>query len=624
MASLDERQGGPGLRRLRALIFSLLAGWSALVGGSLAWNLHNEARQTLDLATREARVHFNKDYSFRRWGTRHGGVYVPIDERTPPNPYLPDMPDREVSLPSGRMLTLMNPAYMVRQMMDEFSDAYGVRGRITSLKPLNPNNAPDPWEQAALEKFARSETDEVFELVTIDGQPQLRLMRAMVTEPGCLKCHADQGYQTGDIRGGIGVNLPLDGFYAIQAKAERAQFTTHGAIWVVGVVGIAFAARRTRRRLQDEVEEDRQFRRLSHHNELILQSVGEGIVGIDPNCVITFFNPAAERLLGWSADQVRGQRLTKLLFCGDGGGHFCPGDGKGCATIHSGKARQTSTERLLCADGRELAVSLRTTPVVEDGEILGAVVVFDDISERLESERLTGELMERLTRSNRDLQDFAYVVSHDLQEPLRMVSAYLGLIKRRYSDRLDKDGVDFMSFAVDGAQRMSRMISDLVDLSRVETRGGEFAPVDMNELVAEVLVVLSLAIEEECAQVSIEGTLPPAIGDRGQLIRLMQNLVGNALKYRQPGQPARVVISGHQDDGRCTYSVADNGIGIAPDNHQRIFVIFQRACDGEVYSGTGVGLAIVKRIVERHGGAITVESEVGQGSRFTFDLPAAG
>jgi chemotaxis family two-component system sensor kinase Cph1 len=250
--------------------------------------------------------------------------------------------------------------------------------------------------------------------------------------------------------------------------------------------------------------------------------------------------------------------------------------------------------------------------------------VFDDISERLENEHRTGELMERLTRSNRDLQDFAYVVSHDLQEPLRMVSAYLGLIRRRYSDRLDTDGLEFMGFAIDGAQRMSHMISDLVDLSRVETRGGDFAPVDMNALVAEVLVVLSLVIEEENAQVRVEGTLPPAYGDSGQLMRLLQNLISNALKFRQPDQPAQVVVSGHRADGRCHYTVADNGIGIAADNHQRIFVIFQRACDGQLYTGSGVGLAIVKRIVERHGGSILVESEVGQGSRFTFDLPAVG
>jgi chemotaxis family two-component system sensor kinase Cph1 len=502
MASNEDKKKAAGLARLRNLVVGLLVGWSALVGGSLAWTLHNESRQTLELATREARVHFNKDYAFRRWGTLHGGVYVPIDERTPSNPYLPDIiPEREVPLPSGRVLTLMNPAYMVRQMMEEFADTYGVRGRITSLKPLNPNNAPDPWERAVLERFARFETDEVFERVELDGKLYLRLMRAMVTEGGCMKCHAHQGYAVGDIRGGIGVNLPLDEFQAIQRAAERAQTGTHGAIWLVGVLGIAFAGFRSRRRLEGEIEEDRLFRRLSHHNELILQSVGEGIVGIDPRCVITFFNPAAERLLGWKADQVRGRRLAELLRCGAGSAHFCPGEGGLCATIHSGDTIQSTIERLLCADGRELPVDLRTTPVVEDGEIMGAVVVFDDISERLESETRSGELMERLTRSNRDLQEFAYVVSHDLQEPLRMVSSYLGLIRRRYGDCLDTDGHEFMAFAVDGAQRMSRMITDLVDLSRVETRGADFTVVDMNELVAEVLVMLSLVIEEDGAQV---------------------------------------------------------------------------------------------------------------------------
>ena len=624
MASDGNKDEAGALRRLTTQFAILIVAWTVMVGASLAWNLHNESQQTLELATREARVHFNKDYAFRRWGTLHGGVYVPIDERTPPNPYLPDMADREVMLESGRKLALMNPAYMVRQMMEEFSDTYGVRGRITSLLPLNPNNAPDPWERKVLEKFERHETDEVFEVVNDGGKPQLRLMRSMVTEGGCLKCHAFQGYKVGDIRGGIGVILPLDEFLSMQHEAERAQTATHGTIWLVGVLGIAYAGRRARSRVRSEIEEDRQFRRLSHQNELILQSVGEGIVGIDPNCVISFFNPAAERLLGWHAEQVIGRKLSTLLVCAEGGQPFCPGDTGICATIHSGSARQSDGEKLRCADGRTLPVKLLTTPVVEDGEILGAVVVFDDISERLEADTGRQELMDRLTRSNRDLQDFAYVVSHDLQEPLRMVSSYLGLIRRRYEEKLDDDGQEFMAFAIDGAQRMSRMITDLVELSRVETRGEAFELVDMNEVLAEALINLSLVVEEDRAEVKTSGRLPLVSGDPGQLLRLVQNLVSNALKFHKPDEAPKVTVSGVVRDGRAVFTVADNGIGIPPEAQARVFVIFQRACDRDEFPGTGVGLAIVKRIVERHGGQITVESESGKGSRFTFDLPTVG
>lgn len=216
--------------------------WTVTVIGSASWNIYNERTQTLELARKEAISNFNKDMAFRLWGTKHGGVYVPPTAQTPPNPYLGHIPDRDITLPSGKRLTLMNPAYMVRQMMNDFADLYGVKGRITSLKPLNPANAPDAWEREALTAFENG-TKEYFETSEHDGQRSLRLMRPMATQAGCLKCHAWQGYKVGDIRGGVGVNVPMSPYLALEKKAVEAIILSHIAIWLLGstILGLLFA-----------------------------------------------------------------------------------------------------------------------------------------------------------------------------------------------------------------------------------------------------------------------------------------------------------------------------------------------------------------------------------------------
>lgn len=610
------------LRRLRRQLAVAAVGWSLLIGGSLAWNLQNEIGQTRELAAREARIHFNKDLAFRRWATLRGGVYVAVGDRTRPSPYLAHIPDRDVTTGNGQHLTLMNPAYLLRQVMDEYAAEYGVRGRITSLAPLNPANAADPWEQKVLQGFDQGQREEVVEVVEEADGPYLRLMRPMITETGCLKCHAGQGYEEGDVRGGIGVSVPMKGYIDLQRHVVATQGATHGVIWLVGMVVLSLGGRRGRQRLAAETADEARLLELSYQNQVILDSVGEGIVGIDGQCRIVFVNPSASRILGWQPEDIIGWKFHDLIVPGGPvTGEACPGDGMICPTLNGGQARQSVGEHLRRKNGPPLAVEVQSAPVRENGKVTGAVLVFHDISERLDHEQRRHDLMERLERSNHDLQDFAYVVSHDLQEPLRMVSSYLALVKRRYDERLDDEGREFIAYAVDGAQRMSRMIADLVDFSRVETRGANFAAVDMDQVVADALANLSLAVEESGAVITVQESLPRVQGDREQLVRLFQNLIGNSLKFRSPDCVARIEVSASvRADGRRDFAVSDNGIGIAPESHQRIFMIFQRLGTVQV-DGTGIGLSVVKRIVERHGGEIAVISEVGQGACFRFDLP---
>ena len=230
---------------------------------------------------------------------------------------------------------------------------------------------------------------------------------------------------------------------------------------------------------------------------------------------------------------------------------------------------------------------------------------------------------EKLARSNADLERFAYIASHDLKEPLRMVMSFTKLLAKRYKDRLDTDAEQFIGFAVDGAERMEQLIQDLLTYSRVSVADKQFQPVDCQAAFTLALINLKTAIEESGATVT-RGPLPVVPGDHTQLAQLFQNLIGNAVKYRSEAPPTVHVSATRRtvpdDSDEWLFSVRDNGIGIDPQYAERIFVIFQRLHGREQYPGTGVGLAICKKIVERHGGRIWVESRLGQGSTFYFTL----
>jgi PAS domain S-box-containing protein len=235
-----------------------------------------------------------------------------------------------------------------------------------------------------------------------------------------------------------------------------------------------------------------------------------------------------------------------------------------------------------------------------------------------ELEQRVQERTAELAASNHDLEQFAYVASHDLQEPLRMVASYLQLLERRYQGKLDNDADDFIRFAVDGAKRMQQLINDLLTYSRIGSRGKPFVPVDWNAVFDEALKNLEKAVTEQGAEVTRDD-LPTIPGDPTQAVQLLQNLLGNAVKFHGP-EPPRVHVAAEPDGPAWKFSVRDNGIGIAPKYADRIFVIFQRLNSRVEYPGTGIGLAVCKRVVERHGGRIWFESRPKGGTTFYFTL----
>lgn len=272
--------------------------------------------------------------------------------------------------------------------------------------------------------------------------------------------------------------------------------------------------------------------------------------------------------------------------------------------------------------GDKLYVHVLKAPVWDAaGKVVGVQVIFWDVTARKVAEEKLQQTLAELARSNRELELFAYVASHDLQEPLRMVSSYCQLLQKRYKDKLDEDANEFIAYAVDGALRMQTLINDLLAYSRVGTRGKPLVPTSSEAALLKAMNNLKLAIEESGAQISYD-PLPQVVGDTVQLTQLFQNLLGNALKFRG-SDPPRIHVGAERQGLFWKIWVRDNGIGIDPADFDRIFIIFQRLHPRDEYPGTGIGLAICKKIVERHGGRIWVESAKGQGATFCFTLPAA-
>jgi signal transduction histidine kinase len=252
------------------------------------------------------------------------------------------------------------------------------------------------------------------------------------------------------------------------------------------------------------------------------------------------------------------------------------------------------------------------------GELQRAEAELKAFNEELE--RRVVERTLELKRSNEDLEQFAYVASHDLQEPLRMITNYLQLLRQRYKDSLDPSAHEFIGFALDGSKRMHQLIHDLLAYSRVGTHGKEFVPTDCGQALADALANLAIAIEDAKVEITHD-SLPAVLGDEVQLTQLFQNLVGNAVKFRSDAPP-RIHVGVQRKGNEWEFTVRDNGIGIAEQDFQRIFVVFQRLHGREKYPGTGIGLSVCKKIVERHGGRIWVESKPGKGTTFHFTMPA--
>jgi PAS domain S-box-containing protein len=385
-----------------------------------------------------------------------------------------------------------------------------------------------------------------------------------------------------------------------------------------------------------------ELQKLQKRNESILNSAGEGIYGLDLQGRTTFVNPAAAKMTGWKVDDMIGKPESEV-FCkapeGLLAGRTVPGE----PSTHPGE--QTFFRR----DGTTFPVEYVRSPIMEKDRLVGAVVMFKDITERKRTHDTLARKAAELARSNAELEQFAYVASHDLQEPLRKIQAFGDRLKAKLDALGIQDGREFLERMQSAAARMQRLINDLLTFSRVITKTDQpFVPVNLAQVTKEVLSDLEVRIEQTKAHIDL-GHLPTIHADPMQMRQLLQNLIGNALKFQPvpsavPADPTaaepahkpliqihaqtlRKPYNGEAPGGHehelCQITIQDYGIGFDPKYSEKIFAMFQRLHGRTEYEGTGVGLAVCRRIADRHGGTISAKANPGQGATFTVTLPLA-
>ena len=363
------------------------------------------------------------------------------------------------------------------------------------------------------------------------------------------------------------------------------------------------------RRAEETVIRSEEYFRLVTENSLDIITI------LEKDGIIRYESPSVERVLGFQRDKLVGRNVFELVH---------PDDKERAIDILSQAIENPGVSlslevRFLHKDGLWRILEVIGKNLLDNPAVAGIVVNSRDITERKQVEEDLMQLADELKRSNTDLQQFAYAASHDLQEPLRVIAGFVRLLGKRYKDRLDSKAEEFIEHTVDGVKRMEILIKDLLAYSQIGTKGKAFKPTDCSAAIGNALANLQAAVEENDAEV-IYDRLPAVMADATQLSRLFQNLISNAIKFRSDKKP-KVYIDAEPKENEWIFSVRDNGIGIDPKDAERIFVIFQRLHTREEYSGTGIGLAVCKRIVERHGGRLWVESQPGKGSTFYFSLP---
>ncbi|MAC39910.1 MAG: hypothetical protein CMH93_10390, partial [Oceanicaulis sp.] len=334
--------------------------------------------------------------------------------------------------------------------------------------------------------------------------------------------------------------------------------------------------------------------------------------------------PAAARLLGYTPEELTGTLIHDVIHPVDSEGR--PHNRADCPMVSSTREEpvRNSIEPFRRRDGSSFTAELSSEPMLdEQGRLLGVVTVFRDITDRQQAQAERERFITELSRANEELERFAFAASHDLQEPLRLISNFNALLARRYDSALDDAGRSYIQHSIKAAERMQALIADLLAYGRLnydsEPREVDVA---LGEIAEDAIRNLQTAIDKANARIEISD-LPSIRGSRAQLTQLMQNLIGNAIKYHRSGSPVHVSVDAHEEDNAWRISVADNGIGIAPQYREQIFHPFKRLHAKDEYSGTGMGLAICRKIIESHGGVLWVEESPSGGSLFLFTLPKA-
>ena len=581
----------------------ILICWTIFIGLVLFWNLQTLKKTEIRLAENNARVSWEKDVLFRLWSAQHGGVYVPVSDSTPPNPYL-DVPNRDVTI-AGRPYTLVNPAYMTRQLYEMASKRLSIQGHITSLNPIRPANKADPWERKALIAFEHGQK-EYKELVNIHGKQFIRLMRPFITKKPCLRCHAKQGYKIGDIRGGISISVPMESYQAQYAVSVKRLWIAFAGVWLAGLV-IIF--------LMDWIIQGQigKLSRSERHTSSILNnmdSAGFGLYIVDNNYKIRHANSTMRRWFDMEPGQICYQTQYKRTSPCD----HCRLD----EILVHGKTVHTNLQ------DRDKIFDIVATPITLQDGTIAKMEIRTDITRQKQSEIELLAAKEAAEEAAIAKSSFLANMSHDIRTPLNGI---IGMLRITLAGDLSTELRKNLSAAKASADFLLGLLNDILDISKIDANQLilEEHPFRLSELIYDIGPIFTHAISEKKLrfQITVDKNIPDVvIGDSLRIRQIIINLLGNAIKFTSNGgiHLRAQVISIEQETVTVTMSVEDTGIGIPADKLDTIFDAFSQADTSTTrqYGGTGLGLAICKRLAEMMNGSVTVKSRESKGSVFSF------
>ncbi len=594
--------------------------WTGCLGASLIWNLHEQREKSVEIARISAQVTFDNDVLYRRWVAQQGGVYVPVSEHTPPNPYL-NVPNRDVTTTAGLPLTLVNPAYMVRQVNQLAQPGRGSRGHLTSLKPLRPENAPDAFETAALTSLENG-VKEVSAFESKDGRQDLRLMRPFLIEKACLRCHAQQGYHEGDIRGGISVSVPMEPILAIERPQVARTSIAHGLVWLLGVVGLTLWGRGLEKHTAARERAEATARHNAAELEAAFAAMPHGIMVYDAAGSMVRTNAAARALYDIDPFGVDIETLAKRLSSRRLDGR--PIVREELPTVRALNGEQVLGERFVLTrpDRQEMIVSFSSAALQLGGQAIGAVTVWTDITDLIRTQQA-------LRDADRRKDEFLAVLSHELRNPLAPIRNSLFILDRAVPGSEQARRAQAIIDRQVG--HLTHLIDDLLDVTRIARNKIRLQceSLDLTDLVRRTIEDHRSLFEKN--EVHLDVTLPAeriaVNADRTRLAQVVGNLLQNAAKFTGKGGRAQVSLAVDETAGRAVIRVADTGVGISPELLARLFQPFAQADESMDRSkgGLGLGLALVKGLVELHGGEISVHSQgLGKGTEFVVRLPLDG
>ncbi len=638
---VNRKTGSRHFQLLRRYVLAAVLSWTVIIAGFMGWNLFQLNEQTNDLAHKEAIAHFNKDQGFRLWGTEHGGIYVPVSKKTPPSPYLSHVPERDITTPSGIPLTLMNPAYMVRQLMEDYTELYGIRGRITGLVVLRPENSPDEWEKYALHRLKKGE-NEVMEVADIDGAPFLRMMRPMYMREGCDKCHGHLGFKTGDFRGGVGVAIPMAPYLATQRQSQYLLIATHTFIWFLGLGLIGIGRKQINGHIQGTQKAEEEIRTLNRELEhrveerterlrTIVDTAADGIITIDEKGSIESFNTAAEKIFGYNSAEIVGQPVTRLMKSDEAQMHQIQLQNY----LETGETHVIGTGREVMAvrqNGETFPLYIAVSSVkLGDRQLFTGIV--RDMTDPKKTEQSLRHAKEQAEKANMAKSQFLSSMSHELRTPLNGILGFAQLLKHLPEEPITERQSDYVELILSAGSHLHDLINDLLDLSKIESGNLALSIETINPVLAVNECVELVTPLAEGKQISIEDNISsssvcPTTYIRADYVRFKQiifNLVSNAVKYnRDQGSVSLTCCDSDACDGSFRFSVTDTGLGIPETQIKDLFEPFNRLGQeaGEI-EGSGVGLTVTKMLVELMNGKMGVESTLGKGSTFWIELPLA-